>query len=431
MKSNPLSYLSLFSISASSAIALGNAVLTFLVSFVLARLVGVGGFGVYSLVYVILMLVSIVLHAGLTRLVTRETARAGVREDWDAMWRIWIWSLRVILAFSLGAAAVAVLAILTFDARLEPAFADTLLVGLVMLPLLVLGALGSAILQGLGFVIQGQLPGRILQPAGLVVFAGIALVVGQQASAGQAMALATLSALIAGLIAAYWLWLRLPKGARGRTFKGHGEPAWWRSMLLLTASVGLLQLNSYIDILVIGMFQPIGDVGIYRVIAQSATISLLGLQAIRQIATPGFVQFHANDNTAGLQSSARRSAQIAFGFATLVAVLGFAFGEFFLGFVFGEGFRPGVTALYILLFTNMLNAYFGPIGALLNMTGHEHLMFRSTAAAAAVNAVLCLAMVPGIGMVGGAISTLISVALWNGLAWFAAHRSLGVDSRAF
>jgi len=430
VKANPLSHLSVFFVSASGFIAAANAVLALLVSVVLARLLGVTGFGVYSLVYVILMMASTVLQAGLPRLVTRETARALAREDWAAMGRIWRWSLLVILLFSVGSIALAVIAITLFSSRFDPEFVSTLLVGLVLLPLLVLSGFASAILQGLGYVIRGQIPGRILRSAGLIVMAGATVAFGWHVSPHQAMSLTTGSTLIAALVAGVWLWQRLPYEVRGRSFTRSGDPTWWRSMFLLAASVGLLQLNSYTDILIVGMFLPSEDVGIYRAAAQTATFAMLGLHAVRQLVTPSFVRFHAAGETAALQRTARRGARIAFSFSALVAIGGFFLGSSFLDLAFGDEFRRAETVLTVLLVGGMMNAYFGPIGVLLNMTGHEDLMFLSTAAAAIANAILCFAMVPSMGILGGAVSTLISVTLWNALAWFAAWRTLGVDSRA-
>ena len=137
----------------ASTIALG-----FLVSVLLARMLGASGYGAYSLVVAIFSILSIFTQVGIPKLTMRETARALENEEWQRMRSLWRWAvLRIALLsvsvsfFVIGIGFLAPVAWLSEHRRL-------LALGALIVPLASLGALRGAILRGLGHVILGQLP---------------------------------------------------------------------------------------------------------------------------------------------------------------------------------------------------------------------------------------------------------------------------------
>ncbi|NRB18482.1 MAG: oligosaccharide flippase family protein [Rhodobacteraceae bacterium] len=415
----------------SGGIAVASAILALLISMAISRLLGAKGFGVYSIVYVLLMLFSTVLQAGLPRLLIRETSKNLAQKNWNEMRRIWQWSMRVTLFFTLASIVIVAIGIWVFENRLWADFAPTLWVGVLMLPFIVFSALFSSILRGLGHVILGQLPLRILRSGLLVILTGAALFFGLKLSSMEVMTLSLIASVVASVIAGFWLIRRLPTQIRGLCTVSGGDSNWWSSMLLLAMSAGLLQLNTYIDILIIGIFRTSSEVGIYRVAMQTAMLGTLGLQAVCQLVAPSFARVYKEGDVAALQFLARRCARVAVAFALVVAIAAFFWGDVFLATAFGPEFRTGHNVLRILAVSTVLNTYFGAVGVLLNMSGHERKMFQGMVIASVTNAFLCLIMVPIFGIVGGALSTLASVIIWNSFSWFAAWRLIKVDSRAF
>ena len=65
---------------------------TFAVGILLARGLGVHGYGQYGIAMAILTIAGVPSEIGLSRLVTRETAAASARKDWPAFFGVLHWA---------------------------------------------------------------------------------------------------------------------------------------------------------------------------------------------------------------------------------------------------------------------------------------------------------------------------------------------------
>jgi O-antigen/teichoic acid export membrane protein len=79
----------------------------------------------------------------------------------------------------------------------------------------------------------------------------------------------------------------------------------------------------------------------------------------------------------------------------------------------GAGFVDAWPLLLALGVGNMLNAGTGPVGYMLNMTGHQKLVFLNSLTAITVNIVLGIALTPRYGALGTAIATGLSYGVLN------------------
>jgi O-antigen/teichoic acid export membrane protein len=95
--------------------------------------------------------------------------------------------------------------------------------------------------------------------------------------------------------------------------------------------------------------------------------------------------------------------------------------------LFGPNFDAGYAALVTLCCGQLVNALAGSVGLLMSMTGHQKEAAGIVAVAAVLNVVLNLALIPRFGMVGAAVATATTTALWN-LAMLAyVWKNLGVN----
>src|SRR4030095_11252289 len=156
---------------ASFALKITGITLSFVVAAVLARSLGQAGYGIYAYVFSLISVLAVPAMFGLPNLVVREVARAHVRESWGQLRGVIRWSNGISAAFAL---AVFVIAIITVSVQesLAPVQVKTFLWGVMLIPLIVLGELRGAALRGLGHVIQGQLPERVLRPGLLILAVG-------------------------------------------------------------------------------------------------------------------------------------------------------------------------------------------------------------------------------------------------------------------
>jgi O-antigen/teichoic acid export membrane protein len=133
-------------------------------------------------------------------------------------------------------------------------------------------------------------------------------------------------------------------------------------------------------------------------------------------------------DAARLQRMVTSSARITF-FAALPIAIAFTFlGGPILAIVFGTDFARGHASLAILCCAQLVSVAVGPVGPLLNMSGHERVTARSFAWSAAANVLLSALLIPALGMAGAAIATAITFAGWRLFLWRQVLSRVGIDS---
>ena len=193
-----------------------------------------------------------------------------------------------------------------------------------------------------------------------------------------------------------------------------------------------MQTISYqTDILMLGVFRDEADVGIYKVVVSGAVLALFGLQIVNQVIGPQIATYFARGDLGQLQRIATIGSVIST-CATFPVVIIFVFwGDLVLELIFGEGYVAGYIPLAILAVGQMLNAMFGSVGMLMNMTGHERHSARWLMISTLANVLLNILLIPKFGLVGAAIATSISIFIWNCAFWRMAISKLGVDGSFF
>jgi O-antigen/teichoic acid export membrane protein len=415
----------------SFAIKVVYAGLTFLTTMLLARWLGAAEYGVYAFAYSLLMLVTIPTQAGLPNLVVRETARGMVLGRPDLVQGVWRWSGRVVGALSLALLALASLAILLWRGRLSNTQGLTLVWALALVPLMALGNLRGAALRGLKCIVAGQLPEFAVRPALFaLLLVGVSLLAGRGLTAPMAMALHVSAALIAFLAGAWMLWQNTPVSVRQVIPASEGR-VWLMSSMLFALIAGFQVINNELSTVMLGLFEPSEQAGIFRVAVQVSTLASFGLQAVNLVVAPRFADLYAQGKMASLQRLATGSARIVLGFNLILTALFVFAGKPFFSLLFGPDFAASYSPMLILLVGQMANSAAGSVGFLLNMTGHERDTAQGMASAAIINIALNLLLIPLWGIVGAAAATAVSMTVWNVLLWWKVRIKLGINSLAF
>lgn len=399
---------------------------------VLARTLGPEGYGIYAYVLALVSLLSIPAQFGLPALVVRETAKAQVNRRWSLLRGVWRWATlaALILSVSLGLVGGAVAWI--FEERFTDLQLTTFAWGLLLVPLLALGNLRGAALRGLRRVVQGQLPETVLRPGLLLLLVTFVLLrwPADGLTSAQAMALHAGAATVAFGIGA-WLLLRArPIEVRAGNCVEYRTGPWLQSALPLALIAGMQLINQQTDVLMLGIFGTAEDVGIYRVALQGATLVSFGLTAVGMVTWPYYARLHEKRDMVAFQQVATLSARAMLALALPVALMFILFGEWLLEFTFGSAYIEAYYPLVILACANVINAGFGTVGPLLNMTGHERITARGITIAAGLNVVLNAALIPPFGMMGAAGATALTLLLWNFILWISVRRVLRIDSSA-
>lgn len=415
----------------SGAVKVAGTFLSLAVALVLARILGPGGYGIYSYVFALVTILSIPAQFGLPQLVVRETARAQSSDDWSALRGIWRWAGAIVLVSSMLLALIGGLVAVLFSSRFDPLQLATFGWGLALVPALVLARLRGAALRGLRHIVAGQMPDTVLRPALLVVFVlALTFGLGAELTADRAMALHVVAAVLA--FGAGAVWLHRTRPAHSRVAHPRFEHRQWaRAIVPLGLTASMMVINRHADIVLLGLFVEADEVGRYRVAVQAAMLVAFGLQTVDLVAAPYVTRMYHQDNQARLQRFVTACARVSLAVAlpaTLVFVL---LGEWLLRWVVGVEYIGAAAALAILSLGQLANASMGSVGLLLNMTDHEGIVARTVALAATGNIIGNLALIPIWGMEGAAVATAGTLLVWNVLLARAVKKRLGVNSTAF
>lgn len=405
-----------------------GTLLMFFLTVMLARVLGVEGFGLYSLVLSAVMLLSIPVQAGIPTLAVREVSKAVAGSKGEFVQTIIRWGNRLIFLYSLVViGGVSAVVFFSKDVLGDPRF-SVFVVGLISLPLLSLMLFRSAVLRGLGAVVVGVAPDGFLRPAANVVLLFVLYKFCSVITLGPIHALATyVLSVVLALLFVVFMHSRISKSY---SLSEHCKvPQEWRSALYSLTVVGGAQiLFGYMDTLILGWLRDDRDVGLYRVAVQLSLLVSFSLTVLNQMLQPHFARLYAQNEGEALQLLVAKSSIMIFSMAIVSAIIFLVGGEWLIVFIFGEEYRFSFAALQILVVGQLANAMFGSVGALLNMTGHEKDSMKGMVVAVIVNAVLNLALIPVWGGVGAAIASAVSFVVWNFVLRVYVKKQLSLES---
>jgi len=417
----------------SIAVKTANAGLAFALAVALARTMGPEGYGTYSFALAVIMLCAVPAQLGVPQLVVRETAKTLDKKDFSVMRGLWRWSNIAVGTFS----ALALIIILSFILFTETGHhstrVSTILFGTTLIPIIALASVRGAALRGLGRVVHGLLPESVIRPAILLI---LVLISAQCLSVNQitpkTAVLFYIAAATAALLIGTWLLRRSRPSDMGKRIATEYRASYWGAMIIPLAMIsGMLIINKYADLLILGVFQTDKEVGIYRVTYQVALLVIFGLQAMNLVLQPHFARLHQQGDIPKLQKLVTSSARFMLLLAVPPVLLFALFGEDLLGMIFGAPYRSGGIALTILAIGQLLNAGLGSADMLLNMTGHERETMKITMISAALNVALNVVLIPIFDIVGAASSTAVTLFIWKMLLRRASNASLGLETAAF
>lgn len=401
-----------------------------LTAVVLARVLGAEGFGIYALAMAIIRVMQIPAQSGISKVGMRFTAAYGAHGQWDAMRGLWRRLTQWMLVY--GAAAIAgalVLALALGYYRQDGQLGITLAIAAPLLILLPFVIFQGALVRGLQHAVHGQMPEFVVRPVAflLLVVLGAWLVEPERLSPEQAMLLQLLAGLLALGLAAYWL--RRARPAQILTTAARFQSSqWFKAIVPLSLTGGLMLINNETDILMLGAFAEPRDVGVYRVAAQGANMVVFFLTALEIVIAPQISRLYTEGQIGTLQRILTWNTRIVFLGALCVALMFWLAGHQILGWVFGPEFVVGYTALAILGAGYVVKAGCGPVGPILNMTGFERETAFGAGVAAILNILLNAILIPRFGMTGAATATTISLLLWNVILVYRAYQRTGLDS---
>lgn len=170
-------------------------------------------------------------------------------------------------------------------------------------------------------------------------------------------------------------------------------------------------INYQADIIMIGYFLTVADVGYYGVASGFSKFFWIIPQAIQTITYPATAEYWNKNYNSALQTMIDKSMKYT---ACLLFPIGLGVGFFskeIITMMFGGGFVSSVLPLQILIVGTVIFGLIKAIGGSVTAVGRPDLGLKVVGVSAAVNIALNVLLIPYFGISGAAIATVISLSI--------------------
>jgi len=386
----------LLTLSSGELVARGILAVAFIV---LARALGKDAFGEFGLATAVTSYGLLLVSLGFDPIATREVSRSvGELKQYATH----ILLIRVACAL----VAVAATAAYVFGAAPAPAVGRLLLV-------LSFSYVANALTPRWAFLALEE--SRPLAVAGLITPASL-LAAAVLIHMPSQVAWAAI-ALVSGELAAGVLLLRaLVRRVGALTFR----PDWTLARTLarqswpVTLSLLLSNMLYNFDVLALGAMRRATDIGIYLACYRCVTVFSPFLNAFQAAAYPSLARSYPDFER--IRVRVRWLTLSAIGVLMLAAMIIAGFAHDLLGLLYGSDYVEGAPILRILVWTLPIQGFRSLLRQVLVAFHRQHWDARNVAVAVATNVVMDVLLIPQLGALGCAISTLASEVVFAALS---------------
>ncbi|RBI68997.1 hypothetical protein DQW77_16100 [Roseovarius sp. TE539] len=395
-------------------------------SVLLARWLAPEAYGAYLFTLTIAQFLAMPILAGLPTLVVREVATTRSSGDAEGLAGILRWSAGFILATFLVVTGLAAAFLLLWEGG-----EGTMSIHVLALPLVLALAflrMGSALVQGYEHPFFGNLGDGLIRPAlllGLVSLAAVSGILSPEAALWLHVSSATATA---GLVFGYWLLVCRERVAVQRSRPRYETRKWLSSLVPLALITAASLLNSRLDILMVGLLTAAEDVAHYGIAMQIVGIVMLGRTIVNSIVAPKIARLYGQNDHTGLRRMITSAARISTATALVLFLVILLFGDQIIAALLGEDYAAVWPIALILCGGSLVSSAMGPVGNLLNMTGHERTTARFVWLSALVNGLMNLLLVQLYGALGAAIATALTQVLYHFILVFWISTRLKIDT---
>jgi O-antigen/teichoic acid export membrane protein len=271
--------------------------------------------------------------------------------------------------------------------------------------------------------IFGGLAGR----GGLALFLLVVWVTDAQAELVHVLIAAAATLLIADLVGGAMLSRKVARLSRNGTI-GRRE-IFATSWPLMIGSV-FYTLNMQAGTLVLGLFRPEDEVGLFAIAMRLAALANLPMVIVIAVAPPLVAELYAKGETKALEKMLGLVSFLAV-MISLVLTLVFVFaGGDILAWIFGATYREAKWILVILSLGYLGHALMGPGRAALEMTGHQRYAMWATVIAGVAGIVALFSVTAAYGALAVAAVSAGTIFLQHGIMNMLARRHCKINTTA-
>jgi O-antigen/teichoic acid export membrane protein len=217
------------------------------------------------------------------------------------------------------------------------------------------------------------------------------------------------------------LWRKMPTGDRRRS----NADGLFRFSLPMSLNRLLLYGNNQTEVVILGIFASIVDVGVFGIARRLSVLIGSLLTSVTVLFNPVVADLHHGDRIDELDHLYKTSTRWLFTLGLPICLVELLFADELL-LVMGEGFRTGATALIILAVGQLVNVGTGVSSNLQAMAGQAKVTLLNSLLFLSMSIALDLALIPPFGVLGAAIAAATSTIVVNVLRLWQIRRRLGL-----
>ena len=380
-------------------------------NFIIQRGFGPGPYGLYTLSYAIVTLVSSVFNLGLDDAMVRYTSVYRGKKQPTLLRGLAIFcSALAGVAGMLGALLVYFMLPNIVSIRHSFNIVPVLLIMIPIIPLSCMQVIWSAGLQGFKEFKWRVLTQRLLIPGVLLVLL-IPVLVFFHNITSVAIAL-LLSIMFCTLVSFYFFFRKLTSISQNsareydlREWIGFAAPNFLTSIVETVLDA--------VDTVLLAVF-AISNVAIgqYSAAIRIAIFVSMPLQILNTMFSPTIAELYSKGENQKLSAMFKIVTKWALTFSLPLFWIAVLFAKPLLG-ISGNGFIPAWPLLIALAIGNLINVSTGSVGYMLVMTGHQKITFLNSLIAIVFNLVLGVILIPRYGAMGVAIATGVALSVLN------------------
>lgn len=416
--------------SGSFAVKVLGAGAGLVIHLAIARLIGVGAYGIFALMLSWVSVLAIIAQFGQDNGVLHFLPKYSVREQWGLVRGLRRASGLLVLGTSVLIALAGFAYVHWGIGQRSVTLTRTFDVGFLLLPVLAQLQQSGALHRALKQAAESDLYVLIIRPVTLLLLVILFYVWRRSLlSAPLAAALSLTAAVLALICSAVRLRVHWPDRCRTVRPEYHvGE--WLKTGAQLSVLSVMMVASMTMGSLVIGGLLGAARVGPYYAAVQIAGFGSFGFTAINSILAPMIAEHYAAGRLSLLGQLMRRAAWITF-LSTSVLAGGLAILGRYLLEMFGPKFAIAYVPLLILLFGEWLGTCAGSVGFLLTMTRFQRQAPVIFLCGLVSSLLLAVLLVPVWGLTGMAVSTVAGWVVWNLIALFYVHKRLRINPTIF
>ena len=405
-------------------VRVANAMLALLSQVLLARWMGSFEFGIYIYVWTWVLMIGALSDMGLSSAARRFIPEYTELKAFDKLRGFLTGSCWLAFGIATAIAIVGALGVALFGPWLDNFVVIPLYLACVMIPIYGLVQVQSGIAQAYDWPNLAFLPFYIIRTSAIIVLMGGAWLIGAPTDAMTALyiSIAAIYAITLGqlFVLNRRLTTKVPPGP-----KAYEVRTWLATSMPIFMVEGFYLALTYVDILALEHYRSPDEVAVYYAGARLLAIVAFVYFAIAGATTHKFTEYHVSGDKPRLAAFFAETIRWTFWPSLAICIVILAFGKPLL-MLFGPAFDAGYPVMFILAVGMLARAAVGPAERMLNMLGDRKKCAGIYAGAFILNLVLCIVLIPRIGIEGAGAATSTALVIESILLYIVARRRLGL-----